>query len=142
MAQAIRAGARFPLERTAAGYTPASSADLAYSQVPYVLLTDNNGPFTEGAQPWDPDFGSQLAALPFSNLEGDALRAMVAEYIGQALAYCLPQLQVNNLQVTKRKNADGMNVVQVVLHLEYAEPTARGDVSVRSLPPLDLSFPT
>jgi hypothetical protein len=136
----VRMGARFPLERTAAGYTPATGAEQALSQVPYVLMTAGDGPFMVGDQPWDTEFGSQLRALPFSNLEGDALRAIVAEYVAQALAYALPQLQVAGCEVTKTRNGAGMRVVQVRLLLRYVE-TAGEDVSVRNLPETHIEVP-
>ena len=108
----LGSGLRFPIRRVGSSFEETSGEDKVLSSIPYILLTNGDGPGAQGEQPWDTEFGSNLRRLKYSGLSGEALRQYVLTYVVEALARNEPRVQVWDLYVHKYK-AEGGNQVDI-----------------------------
>lgn len=126
----LGSGLRFPIRRVGSDFEQSSGDDLVISSIPYILLTNADGPDGQGEQPWDTGFGSQLRRLKYSGLSGEALRQYVMVYVVGALAQNEPRIRVWDVDVQKRKVQAG-NQVDVEIFVSVIKEETDFDEVVR-----------
>lgn len=103
-------GIRFPMMRVGSDFLSSSGEDKVISSIPYILLTESDGPDAQGEQPWDTGFGSRLRSVKFSTLSGEELTAFVREFVVESLARNEPRVVVDLVEVNKIISGEGNRV--------------------------------
>ena len=106
-------GLSFPLKRQASDFVAMSGEDLVLSALPFILLTDSDGPLGQGEIPWDTEFGSQLNRLKFESIENESIFALVQEYVVEAIQRADPRIVVTGLGVNNTKIKSGGNRLEI-----------------------------
>ena len=135
-------GMRFPMRRVGNDFEASEGPDLVYSGIPYILLTNSDGPDGQGEQPWDTGFGSNLRRLKYANLSGEALRQYTDEFVVDSLDANEPRVEVIDTVVTKRSSGPGGRRVDIeVLAGTIDQDTDQNNVYVQPDAGITLTLP-
>lgn len=126
-------GIRFPLVRTASDFQVSSGEDLVFSSLPYVLLTQANGPNIQGEIPWDSSFGSQLLRLKHKNIitDDEILNELARQYIIESLEINEPRILVRDVRVDFIAGVSGNKLDFHVTAALIETDTEANDVRIR-----------